>query len=349
MWGDRSADWVGNFWRAKLLKTTIAMNLTTKYLGLTLKNPLIVSSSGLTSSIEKLRAAAAAGAGAVVLKSIFEEQLTQKAGSLEAYTDYPEAADYLRGYVASGAMDDYLTLIRKAKAELTIPIIASINCSTSGDWVTYAKQIESAGADALELNIFVLPTNPDEDSEAIEARYLEVAATVRAGTELPISVKLPQGFTNPLYMIRQLYYRGIKGVVLFNRFYSPDIDLNKMAVVSGGVFSSPADLYAPLRWTALASDKTPLIDVAVSSGVHSGQAALKALLSGAKAVEVCSVLYDQGVDYLQTMLVDMERWLADHQYPSVESIVGKLNAKQEKDAVIFERAQFMKYFSALKG
>lgn len=324
------------------------MNLTTKYLGLTLKNPLMVSSSGLTSSIEKLRAAAAAGAGAVVLKSIFEEQLIQKAGSLEAYTDYPEAADYLRTYVASGAMDEYLTLIRQAKAELTIPVIASINCTTSGDWVAYAQQIEQAGADALELNIFVLPTDPDEDSASIEARYLAVAAAVRAATELPISVKLPQGFTNPLYMIRQLYYRGIKGVVLFNRFYSPDIDLNKLQVVSGGTFSSPEELHAPLRWTALAAAKTPLIDVAVSSGVHSGEAALKALLSGAKAVEVCSVLYAQGVDYLQTMLVDMERWLADHQFSSVEAITGMLDAQREKDAAIFERAQFMKYFSALK-
>ena len=321
------------------------MNLTTKYLGLTLKNPLVVSSSGLTSSIEKLRAAAAAGAGAVVLKSIFEEQLTQKAGSLEAYTDYPEAADYLRGYVAAGAMDEYLELIRKAKSELTIPVIASINCSTSGDWVQYARQIESAGADALELNIFVLPTDPDEAAAEIEARYLAVAAAVREKTNLPLAVKLPQGFTNPLYMIRQLYYRGIKGVVLFNRFYSPDIDLNKTEVVSGGVFSSPDELHAPLRWTALASAKTPLMDIAVSSGVHSGEAAIKALLAGAKAVEVCSVLYAQGVDYLHTMLGDMERWLAAKQIGSLAEAIGTLDAKNEKDATVFERAQFMKYFS----
>lgn len=322
------------------------LNLTTKYLGLTLRNPLIVSSSGLTSTIEKVRAAAAAGAGAVVLKSIFEEQLTAQAGSLEAYNDYPEAADYLRGYVQGGAMQEYLDLIGKASSELTIPIIASINCATSGEWVAYAKQIAAAGAAALELNIFTLPTDPTLTAEKIEERYLKIVADVRAATDIPIAVKLPAHFTNPLNIIEQLYYRGVKGVVLFNRFFSTDIDIQRMEVVSGGVFSSSDELRNSLRYTALASSLTPLADVAISTGVHSGADAVKALLAGAKAIELCSVLYENGVDHIEVILAEIERWATEKNYTAIDDFIGLVNASREKDAEVFERAQFMKYYSS---
>lgn len=321
------------------------INLTTKYLGLTLRNPLIVSSSGLTSSIEKLRAASSAGAGAVVLKSIFEEQLTAKASSLEVYSDYPEAADYLRGYVQGGAMNEYLELIRQASTELTIPIIASINCSTAGEWVTYAKQVEQAGASALELNIFTLATDPTLTGEKIEEKYLAIVAAVRHATNLPLSIKLPQGFTNPLHIIEQLYYRGVKGVVLFNRFYSPDIDIEKMTVISAGVMSTSNELHNPLRYTALASAKTPLIDIAISTGVHSGADAVKALLVGARGVELCSVLYEQGIDHLGVILSQIEKWAERKNYTKISDFQGLLDASREKDIEIYERAQFMKYFS----
>lgn len=322
------------------------MNLTTQYMGITLKNPLVVSSSGLTSSLEKVRACVAAGAGAVVLKSIFQEQLIQKAGSLDGYSDYPEAADYLREYVQSNAMSEYLDMIKSATAEFSTPIIASINCSTAGEWASYAKLIEEAGAAALELNIFILPSDPTVTSEKVEQKYLAIVDSVRAATSLPISVKLPQGFTNPMNIIQQLYFRGVKGVVLFNRFYSPDIDIEQMQVVSSGVFSSQSDISAPLRYTALASAAIPLIDLAVSSGVHTGSDAIKALLVGARVVELCTTLYHNGVDYLQVIQAEIERWAESRNYTSLNDFVGRLNASGRADAEIFERAQFMKYFSA---
>ncbi|MEG0656225.1 MAG: dihydroorotate dehydrogenase-like protein, partial [Mucinivorans sp.] len=283
-------------------------NLTTKYLGLTLRNPLIVSSSGLTSSIDKVLQVARAGAGAVVLKSIFEEQIASCADSLAQYSDYPEAEDYLRGYVSGGAMNDYLELIRAASSQTTIPIIASINCTSAGSWVSYAKQIENAGAAALELNIFTLSTDPTVSAAQVEAQYLTIIDKVRAATNLPLSVKLPPHFTAPLNIVQQLYYRGVRGVVLFNRFYSTDIDITRLAPISGSVFSSPEELHNSLRYTALCAALTPLIDVAVSTGVHSSSDAVKALLAGATAVELCSTLYAHGVEYLGVILEELDSW-----------------------------------------
>lgn len=322
------------------------INLSTKYLGLTLRNPIIVGSSGLTSSIDKVRAAAQAGAGAVVLKSIYEEQLTSQAESLEKYSEYPEAADYLRNYVSGTAMNEYIALIKQASDELTIPIIASINCSSDGEWATYAKMMEEAGAAALELNIFTMPTDPSMAAEKVEARYLAIVDSVRKVTSMPLSVKLSHTFTNVLNIIQQLYYHGVNGVVLFNRFYSADIDIEKMQVVSGGVFSSRSELHTPLRYAALSSAIVPLIDVAISSGVHTGEDVVKALFAGASAVEVCSVLYENGINYLPMIEADIEHWASKHNIINISDIIGKLNASHEKDAEIFERAQFMKYFSA---
>lgn len=322
------------------------VNLQTKYLGLTLANPIIVSSSGLTSTIEKVKAAADAGAGAIVLKSIFEEQLTAQAGSLEQYNDYPEAADYLKGYIEADALGQYLQLIKDSVTLCDIPIIASINCSTNGSWVDYARQIEAAGAAALELNIFLMPTDSEMLPSEIEARYLAIVESVKKVINIPLSVKLPQGLTNPLSMVRELYYRGVKGVTLFNRFYSPDIDIDKIKVVNGSVFSSPAELSQTLRWTALSSASLPLIDVALSTGVHSGQGAIKGILAGAKAIGLCSVLYANGVEYIPTILATIEQWMENHEFDNLDQFRGKLNGANRKDATIYERAQFMKYFSS---
>ncbi|MEG0725368.1 MAG: diguanylate cyclase, partial [Mucinivorans sp.] len=197
----------------------------------------------------------------------------------------------------------------------------------------------------LELNIFTLATAPTVTSQEIEKQYFEVVDKVRAATSMPLSVKLPPHFTAPLNIIQQLYYRGVKGVVLFNRFYSTDIDTDRLIPVSGGVFSTSNDLHNSLRYTALCSSLTPLIDVAISTGVHSGDDAIKALLSGAMAVEMCSVLYDKGVDYLKVILSEVDAWAVKKNYLKVSDFRGLLNASREKDAEIFERAQFMKYFS----
>lgn len=322
------------------------VNLQTKYLGLTLNNPLIVSSSGLTSTLEKVKQAAAAGAGAIVLKSIFEEQMSNQASDLEQYCDYPEASDYLKGYLSSNAIGEYLQLIETASKECDIPIIASINCSNKGSWVDYALKMEAAGAAAIELNIFLMPTEREVDAAQIEAHYLDVVQSVKDVISVPLTVKLPQGFTSPLAMIKELYYRGIKGVTLFNRFYSPDIDIDKMKVINGAVFSAAGELSQPLRWAALSSVAVPLVDVAISTGVHSGEDVIKGLLAGATAVSLCSVLYQNGIDYISTITAAMERWMARNNFDTIEQFRGKLNASQRKDSTIYERAQFMKYFSS---
>lgn len=321
-------------------------NLATSYLGLQLKNPFIVSSSGLTSTFEKVGACAEAGAAAVVLKSIFEEQIDSEAASLEQYSSYPEAVDYLSGYVEHNALQEYLKLIEKCSQSYTIPIIASINCRDAGTWVDFAQQIERAGAAAIELNIFSLPSDPNISAGEMEAHYFAVVEKVKLAVSIPITVKIPSSFSAPLNIVQQLYYRGIKGVAMFNRFYSPDIDIERMKVSSAGVFSHSEELYHVLRCVAMASSAVPLIDIAASTGVHSGSAAVKAMLSGARVVEVCSVLYQNGVGYLGEMIGDMENWMDRHSIVSTADFIGRLNAESHKNAEVYERAQFMKYFSA---
>ena len=204
--------------------------IKTKYLGLELNSPVILSSSGLTSNLQRIKDAEMAGAGAVVLKSIFEEQIMSEVAHVDSYSDYPEAADYVRAYVEENRLGLYLKLIEDAKQQCDIPIIASINCRQAGEWVDYARVIEAAGADALELNIFLLPTDKETSSDEIERNYLNIITRVKEAISIPLSVKLGAGFTNPLAIVREIYYRNVKGVVLFNRFYPTDIDIEKMAV-----------------------------------------------------------------------------------------------------------------------
>ena len=202
--------------------------IKTKYLGLELSSPVILSSSGLTSTLPRIQAAEKAGVGAVVLKSIFEEQIMNEVAHVEAYSDYPEAADYVQAYVQENSLNQYLDLIRSAKQQCSIPIIASINCHQDGQWVNYARVIEEAGADALELNIFLLPTDKEVPASELEKNYLNIITRVKETVSIPLAVKLGAGFTNPLAVVREIYYRNVKGVVLFNRFYPTDIDIEKM-------------------------------------------------------------------------------------------------------------------------
>lgn len=325
-----------------------SLDLTTTYLGLKLRNPFIVSSSGLTSTYENVVACQDAGAGAVILKSIFEEQISGEATSLEQYSDYPEAADYLSSYVENSAIGEYLELIERCSKGCEIPIIASINCSSKGSWIDYARQIQSAGAAALELNIFVMPTDSSTTSVQIEAKYLSIVESVIGVVSIPISVKLPMNFTSPLNIVQQLHFRGVKGVTMFNRFYSPDIDTAALKVSSAGVMSHPEELSNVIRWLAMASAQLPLIDIAASTGIHSAQGAIKALLSGATVVELCSVLYAKKVDYLSVIIEEFTAWASQHSYDSVSQFRGLLNAKSQKSAEIYERAQFMRYFSTHK-
>lgn len=322
-------------------------NLEVSYLGLKLKNPLIVSSSGLTSSVEKIKKIEKSGAGAVVLKSLFEEQINYEAGSLILNHDYPEAEDYIKNYTKDHGVGEYLKLIEEAKKVVSIPVIASINCVTATDWVRFAKEIEKAGADALELNVFSLPTDKNLEASEYEKVYFDLALKIKSVTRLPVSMKIGNHFTNPVNMVYKLFTMGINGVVLFNRFYEPDIDINKLNLTAAEVFSTPSEIRQNLRWVAIISDKVNQIDIAASTGVHSGEAIVKQLLAGAEAVQVCSVLYKNGVEYIDKMLDEVEAWMKQNNFKSIEEFRGKMSYKSIPDPVLYERSQFIKYFSSV--
>lgn len=321
-------------------------SLEVRYLGLSLKNPVVVSSSGLTSSVENIKKMEDAGAAAVVLKSLFQEQLTHDAHAYEREGDYPEAHDYIMSYSLNNSVEEYLTLIREAKAAVSIPVIASINCTSVGEWVSFAKRIEAAGADALELNIYFLSSSKDRNAAAYEAQYLAIVEKLRSIVSIPISVKMAKTFTSIPYMVDQLYFRKINGVVLFNRFYEPDINIETMQVGSASVFSTPSDIRESLRWVGIVSAAVPLIDVAASTGVHSGEAAIKQLLAGATVVEVCSILYKKGLTTIGEMLNFIDDWMDRHQYESIGDFRGLMNPRNLGALDIYERSQFMRYYSS---
>lgn len=322
--------------------------LETKYLGLTLQSPIIVSSSPFTSTTAGVIAAQNAGAGAVVLKSIFEEQILSEVAHTDQYNDYPEAADYLKNYIVENSLGNYLRFIQQTKAQTNIPIIASINCAAGGEWVKFAKVIEDAGADALEINIFHLPTSKDDTSAEIEQQYLDTIAAVRDAISIPLSVKLAKGFTNPLYIAKEIYYRNVKGAVLFNRFYTPDIDINKMTVASGSVWSTREEMHSVIRWTGMIASEVPLVDLATSTGVRSGEDAVKMMLAGAKAVQICSAIHENGLEIITQINEFIDQWMRKHSFNNTTDFIGKLSYQNIPDTNAYERTQFMKYFSSNK-
>jgi len=324
-------------------------NLETKYLGLTLKNPIIVSSSGLTNSVEKIGKLAEAGAGAVVLKSLFEEQISHEINNViykgEGF-DYPEALDYVKGYTRDNSVADYLKVIKESKAKYDIPVIASINCFSSNEWVDFAQQIQAAGADALELNVFVVNTDKNSDPGEYEQLYIDVVANVSKVVSIPVSVKLGLYFSNLINVVDRLSVSGAKGVVLFNRFYEPDIDIEKMTLTSAEVLSSPADMRRTLRWVAITSDKIKNIDISASTGVHDGPAVIKQLLAGATTVQTCSAVYKNGPKVITEMKNELEAWMDSKSFNSIDEFRGKMSYGKIENPAMYERAQFMKYFSS---
>ncbi len=322
-------------------------NLETKYLGLTLKNPIIVSSSGLTSNIAKIKEAEDAGAGAVVLKSVFEEQINHEAGHYhEVGKDNAEAYDYLQGYVTANNLNNYLKLIKEAKNNVSIPVIASINCFSDKKWTDFAKNFEDAGADALELNIYILPDDRKKSGSDYEKIYLNIIKKVLKKTNIPVSIKLSNNFTNVINMVDKIKGLGAKGVVLFNRFYEPDIDIDKLEMTTASVFSNESDLRFALRWAAIVSDQVKGIDIASSTGVHNAQGAIKMLLAGANTVQICSVLYNNGMGEIKSMLTGIENWMKQRGFDDLNSVRGLMSYKSIPDPSVYHRSQFMKYFSS---
>ena len=321
-------------------------NLTTTYLGLALKSPLIVSSSRLTSTIANLKEAEENGAGAVVLKSLFEEQIMHHISTLPASSDYPEADDYISNYTRSHSVDEYLSLIKSAKQNLKIPVIPSINCFSSEGWTDFARNIADSGADALEINVFIMQTDRKKSASETEKVYFELIEKLKAVIKIPIAIKIGNRFSNILYMIDQFYIRGVEGVVMFNRFYEPDIDTNRLEIVPAAIFSNPEDKRNVMRYIAMASAQDIKIDISASTGVHSGDDAIKYLLAGADSVQVCSVLYKKGLSYLRTMNNQIIDWMKKNNFSEIKDFRGTLNYHNYEKPAVFERSQFMKYFSS---
>jgi dihydroorotate dehydrogenase (fumarate) len=320
-------------------------NLSTSYAGLKLRNPFIIGSSGITSSLDKIRKLDALGAGAIVLKSLFEEQISHETGKNMECSDYPEALDYVKTYTRDNSVSEYLNLVRDAKRAVHIPVIASINCISTSEWMDFATLIQEAGADALELNVFFVPLNKDKSAKDYEKIYFDLLEGIRQKISIPVIIKLGSHFTNLTNLVSQLYFRKADGVVLFNRFFEPDINITDLKITSSEVFSSPADIRDSLRWVGIISSVVPLIDIAASTGVHSGDAAVKQILAGAKAVQLCSVLYKNGIEFLPKIIDRFESWMIEHNFKSVEEFRGIMNYSNVGDPEMFERAQFMRYFA----
>lgn len=317
--------------------------LKTTFAGLALKNPFIVSSSGLTNRADKNKKLEESGAGAIVLKSLFEEQIMLQASHLHN-NEYAEGYEYLEGYIRSHTLNQYIHLIQETKKLCSIPIIASINCFTDNEWTDFAQTIELAGADALELNILAIQTDLEYRYGSFEQRHIQILQNVKKHTNIPIIVKLGNNFSNPVALINQLYANGAKAVVLFNRFYQPDLDIRKMEYCSGEVLSHPDDISNSIRWIGISSAAIYQIDYAASGGIASGASIIKSILAGASAVEVCSTLYKQGREAILPMLEEVISWMASKGYESIDQFKGLMNAKQIEGINTFERTQFLKYF-----
>ncbi len=326
-------------------------NLETTYLGLKLKNPLVAASSGLTSSVEKIRELAEAGVGAIVLKSIFEEQINNEISSLmhnQYNTSYPEAEDYIRNYTRDNTVVKHLELLKKAKQAVEVPIIASVNCISSSEWTSFAKDFEEAGADAIELNIFYLPTDRHEKPGVVEQLYLDVLKKVKLEVSIPVSVKFGIHHSNIIGMADKLKGAGAAGIVMFNRFYEPDINLDTLEMTASEVFSSPSDIRRSLRWVGIVSSSVTQLDIAASTGIHDGGAVIKQLLAGAQVAQLCSTLYVNGSTVVSSMLEDLEAFMKKWNFKTIDDFRGRLSYKNIPDPLLYERSQFMKYFSGKK-
>jgi dihydroorotate dehydrogenase (fumarate) len=326
------------------------MNISVNYMGLNLKSPIIVGSSGLTNSVQKIKELEANGAGAVVLKSLFEEQLISEAFDVDNKNehDYPEALDYINFFTKDSNLTEYLKLIRESKKEVDIPIIASINCVSSGEWVNFAKKMEEAGADGLELNISLLPSDVNKTSDVNEKMYFTIIEKVKSVVKIPIALKMSHYSAGLANLIQKLSWtENVDAFVLFNRYYSPDIDIKTLKISSTGVFSSPGDIAASLRWVALLSDKID-VDIAASTGVHTGEDLIKQLLAGATAVQVVSAIYLNHPSIMTNMLEELMTWMKAKKYKSISEFQATVNLSELINPAAFERIQFMKYFGNIK-
>ena len=324
-------------------------DLSVTYMGLRLENPFIASSCGLTGTVDGVQKCAEAGAGAVVLKSLFEEQIAHEVSQTEDSIDvdfHPEALEYVSQMGRQHGPREYLSLIETAKSAVSIPIIASVNCVTPKWWSTYARQIALSGADGIELNISAMPRSFSERSDSIEKEFLRVVEKVRGKTDLPIAVKIGPYFTSLPRVAVELRKAGVSALVLFNRFYQFDIDIEARSIVAGYQFSTSNEIHQSLRWISILSGNVGC-DLAASTGVHTGEDAVKQLLAGANAVGLCSTLYKNGIGRIGTIRSEVSGWMDAHGYDSIDRFRGTLSQSASDKPEQHERLQYIKALTGL--
>lgn len=326
------------------------VNIETNYLGLNLKSPIIVASSGISNSIEKIKELEANGAGAIVLKSLFEEQiLAESAHNISQDQSYGyDVHNYITAVMRDTKLSDYIKHLKEAKKSCNIPIIASINCVSDGEWRDFTKEIEKAGADAIELNIGILPSDNEVSSEENEQIYFKIIEKVRKSTSLPIALKMSTYSAGLSNLIKKLSWTGhVDAFVLFNRYFRPDIDIDNMKITSSGSFSSSQDISESLRWVAIMSNVIE-VPIAATTGIHTGSDVVKQLLAGAQCVQIASTLYQNGTQQMAKMNEELKSWMIAKKFKTIDDFRGKMAHDSEKHTIAFERIQFMKHFGGLE-
>ena len=330
------------------------MDLTTTYMGMTLKNPIVPSASPLSHTVESIRQVEEAGASALVMYSLFEEQIRLESQQLDHHLSYftESYAESLDFFPEMGAYrigpEEYLHLIQRAKEAVDIPIIGSLNGITPGGWVEYGKMIEEAGADGLELNVYYIPTDPTLGGREVEQMYLDVLKAVKAKLTIPVAIKLNPFFSAPAFMARQLAEAGADALVLFNRFYQPDIDIDRLEVAPRLRLSTSYDLRLPLRWTAIMYGRVPA-DFAITSGIHTYVDVLKAMMAGANIAMMASELLMNGVERIEVMLREITDWMEKFEYESIQQMQGSMSQQHVEDPASFERANYMKVLASWRS
>jgi dihydroorotate dehydrogenase (fumarate) len=325
-------------------------DLTTKYLGLTLKNPVVASASPLSKKVETAKKLEDAGVSAIVMYSLFEEQIIHDSLELDHYLTrgtefYAEAQSYFPELDYNMGPDKYVEHLEKVKKAVKVPVIGSLNGVSKGGWTSYAKKIEDAGADALELNLYYLATDPNLTSQELENNYVDLVSSVKASISIPLAVKLSPFLTSIPNVTKRLADAGADGLVLFNRFYQPDFDLEALQVTPGLVLSDSEDMRLPLRWIALLYGKINA-DFALTSGVHKGTDLLKAMMAGAKVTMLASALLENGPEHVGTLLAQVEDWMQAHEYSSIQQMQGSMSQKSIAEPAAFERANYVKVLNS---
>ena len=330
------------------------VDLSTTYLGLNLKNPLVASASPLSEKVETVKDLEAAGISAIVMYSLFEEQIIHESLELDHFLFYGTeiSAEFDTFYPQSGKYtlkaDSYVEHLKTIKQAVNIPVIGSLNGVSSGGWIKYAKKIEEAGADALELNLYFLPTNPAQTATQIEENYITLVHDIRSSIKIPLAVKLSPFFTSIPNMAKRLAEAGANGLVLFNRFYQPDFDLEELEVVPNLVMSTSNELRLPLRWIAILYGQIKA-DLALTTGIHTAEDVVKTTMAGASIAMMASVLLAEGIDRIPVILTDLEKWMTVHEYESIRQMKGSLSQKSVSEPAAFERANYMKVLNSFKS